>query len=449
MKGGRTAKLNRLLQTTLAELLPTVKDPAVRGAPLLAVAGVRATSDLAYAKIFVSVGGDDAARHAAIAGLQRARGYLRGQLGHRLTMRAVPELTFELDTTGDSAARIETILHEIAGEQRSAAPVEVTLQGAADQLVGATRVLVTSHPNPDGDAIGSTLGAFWALRALGKEVVAFNPDGVPSTFAFLAGAEQVVTGLPEGAPFDLTLILDCSDARMFAREPSWSKEQLGTVLVVDHHKTLDGFGDMVYRDQTAASVGVLLYRLVGALEVPLTLPIAEALYCSILSDTGSFRYQNTNPEALKVAARLIGQGVQPWRVASGLYETRPRGQLRLLARVLETLEVSEDGRAAALTVTEQMLHDTGCSPDMVDGFVNYARGLHGVEVAILVRPTDESVRVSLRSAGRVDVSDIALAFGGGGHHNAAGFTLRDAAAGALLERLFAEVAERTAGAGEV
>jgi phosphoesterase RecJ-like protein len=238
--------------------------------------------------------------------------------------------------------------------------------------------------------------------------------------------------------FDLTLVLDCSEARMFSIPPP--RERLGQVVVIDHHRTVGDFGDVIYRDESAASVGVLLFRLFQQLELPMSQPMAEALYCSVLSDTGSFRYQNTNPEALRVGAALLESGVKPWRVASNLYETRPREQLQLLADVLQTLRVSEDGLAAALTVSEEMLTRTGCTPDMVDGFVNYARSLRGVEVAILMRPRSDAVRISLRSRGSFDVSAIAARFGGGGHRNAAGCTLGGATdCDQLLDELFADV----------
>jgi phosphoesterase RecJ-like protein len=189
---------------------------------------------------------------------------------------------------------------------------------------------------------------------------------------------------------------------------------------------------------------VLIYRLLAPLRLECTLPLAEGLYCSILSDTGSFRYQNTNSEALEIAAALLRTGVDPWRVASSLYETRPIGELQLLSKALQTLRLSADGRAAALMVDGQMLEETGCTTDQVDGFINFARGIEGTEVALLLRPIGRMVRVSMRSRGNVDVSTIAAEFGGGGHHNASGCRIQGEA-DQITEMLFAAVTKHCAG----
>jgi len=281
--------------------------------------------------------------------------------------------------------------------------------------------------------------ALLALEALGREVVAFNPDPVPQRFAFLAGTERFVSSLAPSAAFDTTLVLDCSDERMFEEAGRLGPDRLGTVVVIDHHKTAGDFGDVVWRDQGAAAVGVMLFPLFEALCVPPSVEISDALYCSLMSDTGSFRYQNTNAVAMRTAAALLERGVDPWRVSSGIYEDRPRCEVQLLALVLQTLTVSDDGRAACLMVTQQMLDDTGATPDMIDGFINYARGIRGVEVAILLRPGPRGVRVSMRSRGRVDVSQLAERFDGGGHHNAAGCTMPGDDVVQVQADLFAEV----------
>ncbi|MCA9665390.1 MAG: 30S ribosome-binding factor RbfA [Myxococcales bacterium] len=445
MTQDRMARINKRLQTTLARMMPrVVKDPWVAGG-LVAVSEVRATPDLATAKVFVAVGGDDDARAQAMAGLDRARKHLRGELGKRLRLRRIPELHFVLDTTGDQAAHIEKILGELDAERAAndaapqAAMVHISLERVAQLLDEAERVLIASHRNPDGDAIGSTLGIYQALRGLGKTVTPYNPDPVPEAFRFLPGAHDVVQDIGE-TPFDLTLVLDCSDDRIFADgAPPIDRALLGTVVVVDHHKTLGDIGDYVYCDASAAAVGLLMHRLLRELKVELTYDIAEPLYTSLMSDTGSFRYQNTNPEAMRVGADLLEHGVDPWRIASNLYESRPPSQLKLLARVLGTLSVSDDGKAAALTVTEEMLDETGCTDDMVDGFVNFARGVSGVEVAMLLRPRGGAVRLSMRSRGNIDVSAVAERFGGGGHKNAAGATVPDTSVERLRSQLFAAV----------
>jgi phosphoesterase RecJ-like protein len=314
-----------------------------------------------------------------------------------------------------------------------------TVEQIAAALGSGGRCLVTSHPSPDGDAVGCTVASILALRGQGREVIGYNADPVPRRFRFLRGSELITCDPPEGR-FDLTLIVDCSDARMLqgSLPPPPAR---GNVVVVDHHLTAGSLEGTVLCDPNAASVGILLYKIFRAMATPLDLPIAEALFCSIMSDTGSFRYQNTDPEAMRISAALLELGVDPWRVASHLYEDRPRRELDLLARVLGTLWLSPDGRAATLEVTEEMLAATGCAAEVIDGLINYARGVEGVEVAVLFRPGEGCTRASLRSRGNVDVSRIAEQFGGGGHRNAAGFVVAGNDVAALRARIVTTVSE--------
>jgi len=317
------------------------------------------------------------------------------------------------------------------------------VEAIARAIAEGRRFLITSHRDPDGDAIGCMVATLLVLDGLGKQAVAYNPDPVPQRFRFLHGTDRFTCALPGGS-FDVTLVLDCNNSGLLGGE-ALAEPRFGTVVVVDHHKTPGDLGDIVLRDSTAAAVGILLFRIFEALQVELTPEVAEALFCSVMSDTGSFRYQNTNAEAMRVAARLLEHEVDVWRVSSKIYEERPANQLELLGRVLGTLQLSPDGRAASLTVTSQMLEETGCTQEMVDGFINYARGVEGVEVAVLLRVGANGVRVSLRSRGRVDVSRIAEQLGGGGHHNAAGYVSNRAEESVRAE-LFAEVSRMLGGA---
>lgn len=292
------------------------------------------------------------------------------------------------------------------------------LNQVASTIHQGRNFLVTAHPGPDGDAIGCMVAMALVLQQLGRNVIAFNPDPVPRRYCFLYGTEHIRSQIGE-ENFDTTLVLDCSDNRMFAQMPI-PRSRLGTIVIIDHHRTSGEMGDVIWRDPRAAAVGVLLHKLFRFMGIELSFAIAEALFCSVISDTGSFRYQNTNPEAMRVAADLLEVGIDPWRIASQLYEERPRREFELLASVLQTLKVSNHGRVASLTVTHQMLNSFGCDPEVIDGFINYARGIQGVEVAILLRPGPTGVRVSFRSSGKVNVAKIAEKYGGGGHHNAAG-----------------------------
>lgn len=287
------------------------------------------------------------------------------------------------------------------------------------------RFLVTAHRHPDGDAVGSALGLTLLLRRLGKDVVLFNDTPYPMQFHFLEEVETLQTDLQQEAPFDVTILCDCGEV---SRAPEGFPEppQRGFFLVIDHHATCAREGELNLNESTAPAVGLLIYQLAHFLQVPIDLPIAQALYCSLVSDTGSFRYQKTTPYTMRVAAELLEIGVNPWEISSNLFESNPLERQRLLALALDTIEMHHDGQLAYLTITQQMYQRTNTTHQESDGFINFARGIRGVEVAVLFSQRDEEAqqwKLSLRSRGSVNVSAIASQFGGGGHFNAAGALL--------------------------
>jgi phosphoesterase RecJ-like protein len=288
------------------------------------------------------------------------------------------------------------------------------------QIKQGQSFLVTAHAGPDGDAIGSTLGLARALRQMGKEVVALNVDGVPETFTFLSGSGQLVTELKQDSFFDVAFVLDAGDLQRVGVPVA---EHCRTLINLDHHPHSD-FGDICYLDTAACATGAMIYRLLKACDFDLRLDVAECLYAAILSDTGSFRYSNADPEAFAIAGDLVTLGVDPWGVASRLFESQPVQRLKLLALVLSTLDVSPCGKFASVAMTTDMLEKAGAGVEDTDGFINYPRAVNGVEVAVFFRQiSDEKTKVGFRSRGAVDVGAISRELGGGGHHNASGVTI--------------------------
>jgi phosphoesterase RecJ-like protein len=279
------------------------------------------------------------------------------------------------------------------------------------------RFLVASHEGPDGDAIASTLALALALREMGKEVVAFNVDGVPLAMQFFPGAATVVTELT-ASPFDAGFILDAGELRRAGRGVAECCREL---MNIDHHPHSEAFGSVNYIDEGACATGALVYRILKQGNIPISLPVATCIYAAILADTGSFRYSNADPEAFRIAGEMVDRGVSPWAIASGLYENQEAVRLRLLGRVLNTLTLSADGRIGSVAVSTEMLRETGAGAEHTDSFVNYPRAIRGVEVGLFFRQIGPvSFKVGFRSKGKVDVGSLARALGGGGHHNAAG-----------------------------
>lgn len=307
------------------------------------------------------------------------------------------------------------------------------------KLIADSRtLLIVSHDSPDGDAIGSTLALTNALREMGKEVVAYNRDGAPHEYAFLPGIDSVVSRVAENIVFDAGFVLDAGELK---RAGTWVRNACRILVNIDHHPFSEDFGDIYWVDTTACATGVMIYRLLTALDHPLSIDVASCIYTTILSDTGSFRYSNADPEAFRVAAEMVSLGVDPWAIASGLYENQDEARLRLLALSLPTLHVSSCGACASLAVTLDMYRLANAREEHTDRFINYPRSVRGVEVALFFRQLDaRTFKVGFRSKGRIDVGALSRALGGGGHHNAAGATV-DGSLEQVQDWVFSQVAE--------
>lgn len=287
---------------------------------------------------------------------------------------------------------------------------------------GNDRFLVTSHMNPDGDAIGSSLGLAMALEALGKSVAVYNQGPIPNLYKFLPGVNRIQQELPEGVDFQVTFVLDCSTSERVGE--SFAKlMNKGSIVVVDHHPPRQALeGTQLIRTE-AASTAELVYEIAMQLDPSLPRDAATALYAGLMTDTGSFRFSNTTPKALEVAGRLLAAGADHRLLVEQLYESFPPERFRLLGLALNTLRLFKGGRVALVWITRPMFLEVGAEDEMTDGFVDIPRSIKGVEVAALIREREEGeYRVNLRSRGKVDVGELASRFGGGGHPNAAGFT---------------------------
>jgi len=287
------------------------------------------------------------------------------------------------------------------------------------------RFLLTSHVHPDGDAIGSELGLSRLLRHLGKGATIWNRDPTPQLYRPLPGSQRIHVGPepPAGFPelFDAAIVLECPSPDRTGLE-----EELSTlpILNVDHHLVNEHYGEVNWVESSAPAVGEMIYRLARALNLELDQPTADALYLTLVTDTGGFRFSNTTPAALEAAAALVREGASPETVSHWLYESRPESTLRLLGEMLATLELHAEGRIAAVWLTDEMRARADAAEGDSEGLIDYPRSIAGVEAVALFRQlSDGGTKISLRSRGRVDVEKVARLNGGGGHQNAAGFSL--------------------------
>ncbi len=285
------------------------------------------------------------------------------------------------------------------------------------------RFLVASHKSPEGDAIGSSLALTIALKNLGKAVTIYNQDGVPKLLQFLPRAKEISREFPRDTTFDCAFIVDCGDLQLLGEKFTRTKG-IKKIINIDHHSTNNGFGDLQFIDPGASATGELIYHLLKKIPAEITQEIATNIYTAILTDTGSFHYHNTTAEGLRIASEMIEQGAEPEKIARELYETQPLAYLQLLALVLNTLEVTHEGKVVSLTVLREMFQQTGTSKEATEGFVSYPCTIEGVSIALLFREISEGkFKISFRARKNIDVSLLAQEFGGGGHQKAAGCTI--------------------------
>src|SRR5256885_546167 len=282
------------------------------------------------------------------------------------------------------------------------------------------RFAITSHVRPDGDSLGSSLGLYWLLRALDKEVEVTMRDMAPHAYQQLPGADAIRVTPAVDRPYDAVFVIECSDID----RPGLIDLEKQFVVNIDHHSTTELFGAINWIDPTASAVGEMIYNLCKATGVRVTEEIAEGVYTALLTDTGSFHYSNTTERTFKIASELVRTGVRPARTAEAIYGNYQWPKIELLSRVLSTVKRDDTGRVAWMRHTLEMQQRTKACEEDADGFVNLPLSVGDVYAVALFKECAPGVyRTSLRSKGEVNVAKVAEQFGGGGHRNAAGCTL--------------------------
>jgi phosphoesterase RecJ-like protein len=291
------------------------------------------------------------------------------------------------------------------------------------------RICLTTHVNPDGDGLGSEVGLVHLLRARGLTATIANPTPTPDRFDFLfrdlPGVDHSSDAVKELRRADVIVVLDISDLGRLGMLAETVRDRGVPVACIDHHVSPGTLPNGPrYVDPSAAATGELVAEIALANGWPLAPESARALYVAILTDTGGFRFSNTHPRTLRIAAELLDVGIDPEAIYLDVYAGAPEGRVRLLAEVLQTLVVEPDVGLAWVTVPPSALERHKVSSDDLDGVVEHARSIAGIRLAVLFREIAQGrIKVSLRSVGDVDVARFAKAYGGGGHTKAAGLSL--------------------------
>ena len=296
------------------------------------------------------------------------------------------------------------------------------------RLKKSEKLLITTHARPDGDALGSLAALGDGAAEAGKSVRLLVPDKLPKRYEYL---------FPDGnvaGPDDFAKLADWADTIVIVDTCSGKQldgltEQLaawrGKILVVDHHRNPDDLADLQWIDPSAAAAGMMVDRIINALDWPISKLTAEALMTAVTTDTGWLRFANADSDALRAVARYVSAGVRPDKLYRKLFQADRPERLKLISRLLEGMELYCDGRLAIMTIGKKDFQATGAVPQETENLVNEALRLATVDTAVIFIENTDCVRVSFRSRDAIDVAELASQFGGGGHRRAAGLRMTE------------------------
>jgi len=292
-----------------------------------------------------------------------------------------------------------------------------------DALLSRQRILISSHARPDGDSIGSQLAMAYALKALGKDVTIVNKDAAPPPLMAFPGVPTILVAERAEGEYDAAVVLECSD---LTRTGVQGLDRY-FLINIDHHPGNAGFGALNWFNGDAAACAEMVFDIIEALDAPLTVEIATHVYVGILTDTGSFHYSSITPRTFDICRRLVEAGVDPPKVARSIFDSNSLGRLTLFGAVLSSIELEDGGRLAVVRVDRAMAASAGGNYEDTEGLINLPLTVREIQAVVFFKEIDaREFRVSMRSKGDIDVCAVAKHFGGGGHKNASGCTVRGA-----------------------
>jgi phosphoesterase RecJ-like protein len=331
---------------------------------------------------------------------------------------------------------VQDTMNQIARTSEAPAAHGV-LKQIRDEIHRRQSFLLTSHARPDGDSIGSQLAMAFALDALGKRARIINADAAPDHYREFPGLDRIEirSEVPPDAHADSVIVMECSDLSRTGVTGFGGRY----IINIDHHVGNRMYGALNWFDESAAACGEMVFELIRALDVPLTLEIATHIYLAILTDTGSFHHSNITPRTFDICRRTVEAGVNPAAMARRVFDSNSFGKLKLIGALLDSMQLVDEGRLAVLYMDDAMLAACGCTNNDTEGVINLPLTAREIQAVVFFKASaGGDVRVSMRSKYDVDVRLVANHFGGGGHKNAAGFTVTgslDEVRPAIIERL--------------
>ena len=289
--------------------------------------------------------------------------------------------------------------------------------------------LLTTHVNPDADALGSAISLYYVLKKLGKEARVVNHSETPYNLAFLDPENIIEKYNPElhdslFEESDAIVALDLNQANRIVSMEGKFRESNSTKICIDHHKDAENFVDFLFTDENYAATAEIIFDLIEHTKIAeLDYNIALQIYAGIITDTGSFRYERTTARTHRIIAKLIEAGVNPEIISDEIYYQNDFSKFKLLAESLSTLSLSGEGKIAYMLVTQEAIKRTGAIEADVDGFVSYCMSVKNVKIGLLFYELKDGFKISFRSKGNIPINKLAGEFGGGGHFHAGGTRL--------------------------
>jgi len=313
--------------------------------------------------------------------------------------------------------------------------------------------LITTHINPDADAIGSCLGFYFIVKSLGKQARIINTSETPYYLKFLDGSNLVeIFNVDEHKElfqsFDVLVALDFQQLNRIGDMQEFFRNSSKVKLCIDHHEFPENFTEHLYIDTSYASTGEMIFDLANAMHINFDYQMAQALYAAIMTDTGSFRFDRTTSATHLRIARLLETGINPNLIYRNIYDTGSIERLRLLGKSLLTLQLNTEKSIAFIEIHRKDLNELGMQEADTEGFVNYCLSIKDVKVGLLFFETLEGFKVSLRSVGNIPVNKIAQEYGGGGHMNAAGIRIKGFSIEDYKEKIIDTIEKYLNGKGE-
>jgi phosphoesterase RecJ-like protein len=314
------------------------------------------------------------------------------------------------------------------------------MQDIVKKISESSEIVLFVHENPDGDAIGSITALTNALKKLGKNALGFI-EFKPDSYKFLLEDIDYIKEYKEldsEKKYELCISLDCGDVDRTGMAKDIFKNAKSTINI-DHHITNSLFGNLNYIDAKASSTGEIIFDLIKKLGAEIDKSIAEALYVSIISDTGMFRHKNTTQRTFEIAGALLGTGIDISLITRKAFYETSLERTKCLAKVLDSLDIYINGKVGIMYIENEDVKKFNIDDQDLEGMVDFARNIRGTEIGIFIKPRGEEYKVSLRSNGKINIVNIAEKFGGGGHIYAAGCKFAGKSIGEVKEILLGEL----------